>query len=240
MNYDTKIYKIILILFLLVIIIYLYTSIKIENFENFDDVKIKKHHYEDYEILEISNILTSQECKQLIEYTRNKGLEDSNILSYGTAKTDVLDTNYRRSKQAWISDAESKITMKLAKFSELITGLPMENQELTQVAYYEPNGTFLEHYDSCVHEKAFCDKINNYSGERRATLLVYLNTDYTDGETEFVELGLKIKPEVGKGILFWSTDENEKLLLKSKHKANIVTSGQKWIATKWSHARKYV
>jgi hypothetical protein len=79
------------------------------------------------------------------------------------------------------------------QFSEKITGIPKENQEELQVATYEPNGKFVEHFDSCIYEdREYCNRINHYAGERRATLLIYLNNDFKDGETEFVELGLNI------------------------------------------------
>jgi prolyl 4-hydroxylase len=239
--------KLILILILIIIILwclfYSTDSISINNFTNVSspDVKIKKHTYDDYEILEIWNILTPEECKQLIEVAKAKGLHESEILAKENNKDTAVNNEFRKSKQAWINDNHHPIIMKIANFSEKITGMPRENQEELQVAKYEPGGKFVEHYDCCIYEdRKYCDKINHYAGERRATLLIYLNDDFKDGETEFVELGLKIKPEPGKGILFWSTDANEKLLTKSKHKGNVVLEGNKWIATKWTHSKKFV
>jgi len=235
-----KNYKLILIIsFILIIVLWCYHNIE-EPFDNTDTVtNIKKHTFDDYEILEIFNVLTPEECKTLIEITKNHGLEESEVLSYDNKKDTKIDNTYRKSKQAWLSDNYNPILMKLAKYSEKITGITMDNQEDTQVVVYQVGGQFKEHYDSCLHEADYCNKINRNAGERRATLIVYLNDNFTGGETEFVELNLKIKPETGKGVLFWSTNEKEELLPKSKHKAHILQSGEKWIATKWTHSKKF-
>jgi prolyl 4-hydroxylase len=238
-----KYIKLILILILIIIIIWclFYSTNSIGSKITVTDKKIVKHTYDNYEILEIWDILTPEECKKLIEVAIEKGLHESEILSKEDNKDTTVNNEFRKSKQAWLNDNHHEIIMKIANFSEKITGISKENQEEIQIAMYEPNGKFLEHFDSCIYEdREYCNKINHYAGERRATLLIYLNDDFKGGETEFVELKLKIKPEAGKGILFWSTDTNEKLLTKSKHKGNVVLEGNKWIATKWTHNKKFV
>lgn len=242
MGINKNYYKIILV-FLLLLVIFWCICDEMKNInitENFTENRIVKHKYDDYEILEIYDILTPAECKELIRLANKKGLHQSEILNNTDGKDTEVRTEFRKSKQAWLPNSYDKIVMKIAKFSEKITGIPKENQEELQVAKYEENGKFIEHYDSCIYEdKAYCDKVNHYSGERRTTLLIYLNDDFKEGQTEFVEVGLKIKPEVGKGILFWSTDHNDNLFVKSKHKGNSVIGGEKWIATKWSHPKKF-
>jgi prolyl 4-hydroxylase len=205
------------------------------------ELDIVKHNFDGYEIWEINNVLTKDECLKLINYTKKFGLQTSEVLTYGKGKDSGIDSDYRKGKQAWINDNHNEVVSKLAKQSEKLTGIPIKNQEQTQVAMYETGGMFKEHYDSCVYDdKEYCNKINHNAGERRSTLLVYLNDDFTGGETEFLECGIKIKPLAGKGILFWSTDENEKLIRKSLHKAHPIISGEKWIATKWSHPKEFV
>lgn len=206
-----------------------------------NDLKIIKHSFRDgYEILEIYNLFTPKECEEIIEYAKKKGLHDSDVLSYSAASGSETNHKYRNSKTCWITDEELVCAMKMAIFSEHISDIPKKNQEMMQVAWYQPNGKFNEHFDACAYDdKDYCDKMNHYAGERRCTLLAYLNDDFEGGETEFVELGFKVKPEKGKAILFWNVDEQEKILPLSKHKANPVISGEKWICTKWSHVKPY-
>lgn len=204
------------------------------------DFRIVKHSAQGYEVLEIYNVLTPEECDSLIAYSTNKGMKDSDVLAYGSSSGTEVNTQYRTSKTAWVRDEEHPIAMKLAQLSMQLTGIPIENQEMLQVAHYTNNGKFNEHFDACVYEdKSFCDKMNNYAGQRRSTLLVYLNDDFDGGETEFVSIGIKVKPEKGKAVLFWNTDDQEVIIPQSKHRANPVHNGEKWICTKWNHPKPY-
>lgn len=205
-----------------------------------NDPSITEHTFGTYKVLEIRNVLTPQECNQIITHAQKKGMYESDVLSYGTSTGTEVMNEYRKSKTSWVSDDEHPLALRLALYSEQISGLPRENQEMLQVAFYEKDGKFNEHFDACVFEdESFCDKMNNNAGQRRSTLLVYLNDDFEGGETEFVAIGLKIKPEKGKAILFWNTDENENIIQESKHRGNPVIKGQKWICTKWSHVSAF-
>lgn len=204
------------------------------------ETKIVKHSFPEYEVLEIFNLLTPSECNQLIDAAKKQGMAESGVLNYDGNNTTKIDYEHRKSKTAWLTDNHHPLCEWLAEYSQKLTGIPKENQESLQVALYEPFGKFNEHIDACTyHDKDYCDKINRFAGQRRSTLLVYLNDGFTGGETEFVNIGLKIKPETGKAILFWNVDQDENILENSKHRGNPVYDGEKWICTKWSHVLKY-
>jgi prolyl 4-hydroxylase len=246
MDSYNKNYKILHVtsLFILFILIIKYSielleSYKIEEKYLFGKY-VKKYSYNKYVLLEIYDLLNHEECDILINLAKAKGLEPSRVSSFAKGKTNSADIDYRNSEQAWLYDSEHPVVKKISDFSEKITGIPKKNQERLQVAHYNEKGKFEEHYDSCyVDDEEFCNKINRGAGNRRTTLLIYLNDDFDNGETNFVELGLKIKPEKGKAILFSSTDNEDNLLFYAKHKGNVVLNGEKWIATKWSRAKQY-
>lgn len=193
-----------------------------------------------YRVQEIENLLTPQECEEIMAFAKKKGMSESDVLSYGSATGVEVDTKSRRSKTAWLSDTEHPLVMKLAQKTEALTGLPRNTQEQLQVAYYEPGGKFNDHYDACNEKsKEYCDKINHYAGQRRATLLIYLNDTFEGGETVFPKIGKIIQPKQGKGILFWNTTDTEEIIPESMHRGNPVKNGEKWICTKWSHVREY-
>jgi prolyl 4-hydroxylase len=199
-----------------------------------------KHEKKGYVIYEYPQLLTASECDDLIAYASNKGLAESDVLDYATSTGTSVNNDYRTSKTAWLRDNEHPVCHKLAVISEQLTGIPKCNQEMSQVAFYESGGKFNEHFDACVFDDVeYCNKMNNGAGQRRSTLLVYLNDDFTGGETVFVDIDIHIKPKKGKAILFWNTDEEERIISESKHRALPVTSGEKWICTKWSHVRAY-
>lgn len=200
---------------------------------------VMEHKSENYVVHEIYNVLTPQECDDLIAHAKDRGLEESMVWDYGQKDGNTYDKSHRRSKQTWLP-YDHPITHKLSKLSEMVTGLPAENQELLQVAMYEQGGRFNEHYDACDHEDAeYCDKMNHSAGERRSTLLVYLNDGFEGGNTEFVNTGINIRPKKGHAILFWNTANDGDIISDSKHRGHPVTSGEKWIATVWTHQRAY-
>lgn len=204
------------------------------------DNKVLIHDSGTYKVYEIYDILTPKECRSVMTLAKAKGMQESMVWGYGESNGNHLDASHRKSKQAWLKDDDGDVVVKMSRFTAEVTGFPMSHQESLQVAMYEHQGKFNEHYDACVDtDPASCEKMNKGAGERRATLLVYLNTDFEGGETEFVNLGLRIKPEVGKGILFWSTDDNEVIIHESKHRGNPVRNGEKWICTKWVHQKEY-
>jgi prolyl 4-hydroxylase len=190
-----------------------------------------------YKVLEYPNLLSVQECDEIIELSKKNGLQQSYIVS--DEKLNAYDLNFRKSDQTWMSRDSHSVLEKLSKISERLTGLPQANQEMVQVVRYEKGGKFDAHFDPCVKGEQLCKEMNRGAGQRRTTLLVYLNDVLKGGETEFVNLGVKVKPEKGKGILFWSTDENERVLDESKHRGCEVLEGEKWIATIWSHPMMY-
>ena len=199
------------------------------------------HEIDGYTVLEIYNVLTHKQCSDLIEYAKTKEMVPSTIADYANMETGSQANNTRRSTNVWLSDADHPVINNIANISAELTGLPPENQEMLQVVKYEPGGTFFPHFDVCDSpDQEFCDKFNHYSGQRRYTFLIYLNDDFTGGETEFVDIGLKIKPEIGKAILFPSvTADNQTIMPNSKHMGHEAHNGNKWICTKWSHLEKW-
>lgn len=183
---------------------------------------VKTHIVDGYTILEIDNILTWEECDELINHCTVSKMENSEVVS---KNGNILD-DHRKSKTLWLDDSEHRVAMKMSETSAALTKLPRKNQEKLQVVCYESGGKFDAHYD------------NDYNTEvssRCCTLLVYLNDDYAGGETEFVKIGVTIKPKKGKGILFWSLDGDNKIIDNSIHQGCTVKNGKKWICTKWTH-----
>ena len=209
--------------------------------DSIKEYNIIPHKKDNYTVLEIPNLLTSEECDKIIETANMLGLESSEVVDYGSDLTTKKDEKYRKSKQVWIPDNNGSIFQKIANITEKLTKLPVENQETLQVVSYDKGGHFEEHYDGCVYEdRTYCDKLNRNGGERKATLLMYLNDDFEGGETEFVNINIKIKPKKGNAILFIDTTDDQINIKESMHRGCPVLNGRKWICTKWIHFNKFI
>ena len=189
----------------------------------------------EYDILEVEGFLTPEECAHIIAVSRDK-LEPSRVYS---DKADLNDPKYRKSDQTWLKTDMHPVVDKIDRVVAETTGRPRSNHEDLQVVKYEPSGFFSPHYDACEGDKAFCDRMNVTGGPRLWTFMVYLNDDFTGGETVFPKLGKSVKPKTGKLVVFQDTGDDEEIISNSFHGGEPVTSGQKWICNKWVRHREY-
>ena len=79
-------------------------------------------------------------------------------------------------------------------------------------------------------------------GARWATLLFYLNDDMEGGETSFprwvnskTAKPLKVVPEKGKAVLFYSLLPDGNMDDLSQHSSIPVRKGEKWLTNLWVH-----
>ena len=186
------------------------------------------------ELQEIPHFLSDEECDELIKMSE-PNLFDSMV--YGSDNDNVVN-DVRISKQVWFRD-ESPLVNKISMNCAKSTKTNKNCQEELQVVRYTEGGFFKPHFDPCEGDEKFCERMNHGSGHRRYTVLVYLNDDFEDGETEFVNLGIKIKPEKGKAVIFKSVDDDGNIIPESRHAGVPVKNGQKWICNKWIHFKEF-
>jgi len=204
--------------------------------------RVIEHTFNDsYVVLEIYDILTKEDCAAMRVEAEKAGLEESMVMSYNDEDNTELDTDTRRSSNIFLSDSLAPVFKKFADATVELTGIPLEHQEETQVVFYKPRGIYTAHYDGCVDGdgQEYCIEGYGTAGDRLATLLVYINDGYTGGQTKFTKLDFAVTPEIGKGILFYNIDKNEKIIYESEHSGSEVIKGHKWIATKWVHIRPF-
>lgn len=221
---------ILLFIIFIVFILYFYppqnnNKCSSENF-TIDDLNIAKHGDESYWLYEIDNLLTPEECDIVIKEAYNKGFEQSTVYTNGSSV--LADT--RNSNTCWL-DNNVNIANKISSVVNKLVDYPLENQEALQVVKYPPGGYFNLHHDATDYDGPLKDRI--------ITFLIYLNDDFTGGETEFPQINKKIIPKKGKAVIFWTTDNNSNILPKSLHAGVPVKSGTKYICNKWIHINKF-
>jgi prolyl 4-hydroxylase len=185
-----------------------------------------------YRAFEIPRLLTAGECQSLIHAAEEQSLEASKV--HDGAKGERLSEG-RTSKQTWLQSdhpAVGPIVRKLMETAASVTGIRRADMmEHIQVARYLPNQKYDAHYDACVKRGPECEQAPIY---RRATLLVYLTDDFKGGETEFPKVGIRVQPQLGKGVLFYNTDPDTGIEIDESFHAGLpVTQGVKWIANVW-------
>jgi prolyl 4-hydroxylase len=119
-------------------------------------------------------------------------------------------------------------------------GVPAQALEPPQVLHYAPGETFERHHD-------FLDpQVPGYAadvarrGQRIATFLVYLNTGYAGGETDFPMVGLSFKGETGDALMFANVDAEGRPDRLTLHAGLPPTAGEKWLFSQWIRDRAAV
>lgn len=171
------------------------------------------------------NALSADECAYLIDVAR-PNLRPSLV---GDGAGQEVRRAVRTSEDMTISwTMEDPATHALNRRLAAMTGTLPEQAEALLVLRYRPGQEYKPHVDWDGGENG-----------RVATALVYLNQDYEGGETLFVKTGLKVKGRTGDVLVFRSAREDGSFDPFSEHAGLPVTTGTKFLASRWIHARRY-
>lgn len=114
------------------------------------------------------------------------------------------------------------------------TGIEPAFQEPPNILHYERGQEYRPHYDFVrVDEERGLQRELASWGQRRVTALVYLNEDYSGGETDFPRLGWRYKGKTGDALMFWNLSEAGEREELSLHAGLPVTGGAKIILSQW-------
>jgi prolyl 4-hydroxylase len=114
------------------------------------------------------------------------------------------------------------------------TGIEPEFQEPPNILHYARGQEYRPHYDFVRVDEVYGlqGELTSW-GQRRVTALVYLNEDYSGGETDFPRLGWRYKGRTGDAIMFWNLSEEGEREELSLHAGAPVTDGAKMILSQW-------
>jgi hypothetical protein len=125
----------------------------------------------------------------------------------------------------------SKVFLDVVKH-QTQTEFDLRQTESLQFARYHPGDFYKPHWDHF--------NLPNTSwieNDRIATIIFYLNDDFTGGTTYFPNLNLDIIPKKGRLLFFpYQTNINHELLL---HEGRQILQGTKYIATLWIRQSAY-
>jgi prolyl 4-hydroxylase len=150
----------------------------------------------------------------------------------GSESATESNESVRISETAWIPKTDP-IIQGIYKRAQDKIGLLYENAEDLQVVRYSPG----EFYKS--HQDAFCDDASiqhmGHTGQRKRTLIIYLNEGYDGGGTEFPNLSKVYKGRQRDALCFHTLDTEGKCCQEAEHAGQQVISGQKLICNIWFH-----
>lgn len=180
----------------------------------------------------VPDILEPHECNYIIEKAESSFTRSTVVGVNGPDES-------RTSETAWINK-DDPVARKILQRACELTGKSYENTEDLQVVRYKPGTYYRAHHDACCDDSEACSLFENKGGQRVGTLLVYLNDDFTDGETHFPDFGdLKMKAAPGSAIFFRPLGSEDKCHPKALHAGLPISSGTKYVCNAWVREGPY-
>ncbi|WP_338452134.1 2OG-Fe(II) oxygenase [Niallia oryzisoli] len=182
-------------------------------------------------ILLLDNLLSEQECDELIALSKDR-LRRSKVIDSETGKEKTVPG--RTSEGTEFMVLENRLIARIEKRIAELIDYPVEYSESLQVLHYNHGEEYKPHFDFFQENKVDASK----GGQRIATLLIYLNDVEAGGETVFPKLGLSVSPKKGAAIYFHYGNSKGQTDRLSLHSSTPVVMGDKWVATKWIRQKK--
>ena len=175
----------------------------------------------DAAIMRIPRFLTPTECSHVANAATDL-LGPSLVVDSRTGRT--IPNPIRTSHEAVISPLREDlviraINQRIAAASET----PVTAGEALTILYYRPGQQFRMHSDALAGTR----------NQRVKTVLVYLNDDFTGGETVFPDRDVTVRPVAGDALIFTNTLPDGRPDPRARHAGQPVTKGVKWLATRW-------
>jgi predicted 2-oxoglutarate/Fe(II)-dependent dioxygenase YbiX len=194
-----------------------------------------QQRFETPRIATIEGFLPKAACAWIVEKARPQ-LSAARVKNpeRGGANAD----SYRSNTGMGFSVTDTDLVLQLTHARiAMALGLPVVQQEPTNILHYEPGQEYRPHFDFLDPGVAHFHRELAQIGQRVATFLIYLNDDFEGGETEFLRLNWRYKGKAGDALLFWNVAEDGRPDPQTLHAGTAPTAGEKWLFSKWVRNR---
>ena len=176
----------------------------------------------------VVGLFSAAECRYLV-LLAHPWLEPAMI--YATTGEGIRDPHRDSDNMVIAPMTEDLVVQAINRCIAAASGTEVTWGEPLHVLRYAPGQQYRPHHDA--HALAPVEK------RRIATALLYLNDAYEGGETHFPELGIKVRGGVGDLLIFHNLDADNMPDMRMTHAGLPITSGEKWLATRWIRGSDY-
>ena len=176
----------------------------------------------------IVGLFSAAECRYL-QLLAAPWLEPAMI--YATTGEGMRDPHRDSDNMVIAPMTEDLVVQAINRCIAAASGTEISWGEPLHILRYTPGQQYRPHHDA--HEFGPVEK------RRIATALLYLNDAYEGGETHFPELGIKVRGGVGDLLIFHNLDAGKMPDMRMIHAGLPITSGEKWLATRWIRGSDY-
>lgn len=189
------------------------------------------------ELVVFGNVLTWDECQEIIRRAGPK-MARSTIVDAQDGSRQVIPN--RTSDGAFFKRGEDDFILGIEKRLAILMNEPLEHGEGLQILNYKVGGEYREHFDYFPPSSPGSKLHTERYGQRRSTMIVYLNDVKQGGATSFPSAGVHVAAKQGNGVFFRYQNLRGQLDPMSLHAGTPVAQGEKWIITKWVREKPYI
>lgn len=169
----------------------------------------------------VRKLLLPEECAHLMrraEPLLKPSLIDDPVT--GRGKPDPIRTSHGA---AFVPHEADLVVQAINQRIATASGTEVDHAEALYVMRYAPGQEYKPHLDALAGLK----------NQRAWTAIAYLNEEFEGGATVFPELSISVRLGAGDLLIFRNVDSKGEPDLRLRHAGEPVTSGAKWIATRW-------
>lgn len=177
-------------------------------------------------VVRADKLLTEAECSYVVVAAAPR-LEPSSIVDRSGAR---VPHPVRTSDGASFGPVHEDLVIRaINRRIAAVTQTEAAHGEPLHILRYRPGEQYRPHHDAIPGE----------ANQRRLTVLTYLNDRYQGGETGFTKTKLKLRGGTGDAVIFRNLDAAGRPDPLAEHAGLPVTSGMKWLATRWIRGAPY-
>jgi prolyl 4-hydroxylase len=179
----------------------------------------------------VQNFLDIDECVELIM------LVDADRVPSTVLKAGVVTDDTFRTSESCNLNRFHPLVEKIDRRICSLMGLDSRYGETLQGQRYAPGQQFKPHCDYFHPGEPYWEDMRKSGGQRSWTGMIYLNEPGGGGETNFTNGGLVVTPRTGMLLMWNNMDAKGAPNPQAMHEGAPVTSGIKFIVTKWFRER---
>ena len=192
----------------------------------------------DPEVVLIENVLSNEECDQLIDMAFKKGLSRSYVIAGPGGSS--IPHNARTSTSIFFKISENSFIRSIEERLSRLTNWPHMNGEGLQVICYQDRQQYTPHFDWFTPDNPAMQKYLQYGGQRVSTTIVYLKRPELGGATIFPKIDLELIPSKGGAVFFKNVTPTGVPDKNAYHGGQSVNEGVKIVAVYWQRESEYV
>jgi prolyl 4-hydroxylase len=169
--------------------------------------------------------LSPDECRAMVDLIDAAAMPS--VLYAGTEQE-----GFRTSYSCHLSCWDPLVGRIEARMSDVL-GIVNDYAETMQGQRYLVGQEFKPHHDFFHPGQEYWERERLAGGQRTWTAMIFLDQPEAGGNTEFPELGLGVRPQPGKMLIWNNATPEGALNYKTLHTGTPVTAGVKHIVTKW-------